>query len=94
MCSVWAMNHYVYILRPDLIDPTRAGLTSEIKSDACALVWEQRNWFPRRVRRTGPHGRSVDQSTGDVSCFHGRESILVIDVRAYTLGYFGGLIKP
>ncbi len=43
---------------------------------------------------TGPHGRYVDQSTGDVTRFHGQESILVDDVSAYTLDYFGGLIKP
>jgi hypothetical protein len=87
---VWAMNYYGYILRPDLIDPTKAGLT--IKAALSAMYSEDR--FLGGFEWVGPYGRYVDQSTGDVTRFHGNESILVDDVRAYSLDYFGGLIKP
>lgn len=87
---VWAMNYYGYILRPDLIDATRAGLT--IKAALAAMYSEDR--FLGGFEWAGPHGRYVDQSTGDVAHFHGQESILVDEIRAYALDYFGGLIKP
>jgi Domain of unknown function (DUF5680) len=87
---VWAMNYYGYILRPDLIDPTKAGLT--IKAALSAMYSEGR--FLGGFEWVGPHGHYVDQSTGDATRFHGHESILVENVSAYTLDYFGGLIKP
>jgi Domain of unknown function (DUF5680) len=87
---VWAMNYYGYILHPHLIDPTQAGLT--IKAALSAMYSEGR--FLGGFEWIGPHGRYVDQSVGDVTRFHGQESILVDEVRAYTLDYFGGLIKP
>ncbi|GLQ53462.1 hypothetical protein GCM10010862_07210 [Devosia nitrariae] len=43
---------------------------------------------------TGPHGRYVDRSEGEVDHFRGREAILVDGVEGYALDYFGGLIRP
>ena len=43
---------------------------------------------------TGPHGVYRDSSTGDIAHFHGREIITVRGVEAYSLDYFGGLVKP
>jgi hypothetical protein len=87
---VWAMSYYGYILRSDLIDATRAGVT--IKSALSAMYQEGR--FLDGFDWTGPHGRYVDFSEGDVAHFRGREVILVGDVEAYALDYFGGLVKP
>ena len=87
---VWAMNYYGYILRPDLIDAVRAGAT--IKAALSAMYAEGR--FLGGFDWSGPHGRYCDRSTGDAGHFHGREAILVGDVEAYALDYFGGLILP
>lgn len=87
---VWAMNYYGYILRPDLIDGQRAGLT--IKAALSAMYSENR--FLGGFRWTGPHGDYEDDSTGDTGRFHGRERILCDAVEAYALDYCGGLIKP
>jgi hypothetical protein len=87
---VWAQNYYGYILRPDLIDATQAGLT--IKAALSAMYQEGR--FLGGLDWVGPHGHYQDHSSGDVSHFHGREVILVSGVEAYALDYCGGLIKP
>ena len=84
---VWAMSYYGYILRPDLIDAPRAGLT--IKAALSAMYAESR--FLGGFRWRGPHGLYRDSSTGDVAHFHGRETISVEGVEAYALDYFGGL---
>jgi hypothetical protein len=86
---VWAMSYYGYILRPDRIDPMRAGAT--IKAALQALYREGR--FLGGFEWSGPHGAYHDRSTGDVSHFSGRECIVVDGVEAYALDYFGGLIE-
>jgi hypothetical protein len=87
---VWAMNYYGYIVRPDLIDGQRAGVT--IKAALSALYAKGR--FLGGFDWNGPHGRYVDSSEGDAAHFHGREHILVGGIEAYALDYHGGLIKP
>ncbi len=87
---VWAMNYYGYILLPELIDGQRAGET--IKAALSAMYAEGR--FLGGFEWAGPHGTYLDQSTGDVSHFHGREVTLVEGRQAYALDYFGGLIRP
>jgi len=86
---VWAMNYYGYILRPDLIDAVRAGAT--IKAALSAMYAQGR--FLGGFDWRGPHGRYCDRSTGGAEHFHGRETILVGDIEAYALDYFGGLIR-
>lgn len=86
---IWAMNYYGYIARPDLIDGARAGAT--IKVALSAMYAEGR--FLGGWDFDGPHGRYRDRSTGDVSHFHGRETITVGGIEAYALDYLGGLVK-
>ncbi len=86
---VWVMSYYGHILRPDLIDAPRAGLT--IKAALSAMYDEGR--FLGGYDWVGPHGRYRDRSTGDVAHFHGHETITVDGVEAYALDYFGGLVK-
>lgn len=86
----WAMNYYGHIKRSDLIDGERAGLT--IKGALSTLYATGR--FLGGFEWTGPHGKYVDSSKGDVGRFHGREMILVDGVEAYQLDYFGGMVKP
>jgi hypothetical protein len=86
---VWAMNYYGYVLRPDLIDGERAGAT--IKAALTALYREER--FLGGFEWSGPHGRYVDTNRGGPEQFRGREVILVEEVEAYGLDYFGGLVR-
>jgi Domain of unknown function (DUF5680) len=86
---VWAMSYYGYILRPGLIDATRAGET--IKAALSAMYAQER--FLGGFDWHGPHGRYLDWSEGDVTHFRGRETILIEGVEAYALDYFGGLVK-
>jgi Domain of unknown function (DUF5680) len=88
--AVWAMNYYGRVVRTELIDGERAGQT--IKAALSSLYTEGR--FLGGFEWTGPHGRYVDTSRGDVTSFHGRECIIVNTIEAYVLDYFGGLIKP
>ena len=88
--SVWAMGYYGYITRPELIDAARAGAT--IKAALSAMYAQGR--FLGGFDWSGPHGTYADRSTGDVSHFHGVETISVSGTEAYRLDYFGGLIKP
>ena len=87
---VWAMNYYGYIMRPELIDGARAGAT--IKAALSAMYAEGR--FLGGWAWSGPHGVYRDASSGDVSHFAGRETIVVDGAEAYALDYHGGLIKP
>jgi len=87
---VWAMNYYGHILHADLIDGQRAGAT--IKEALSQMYAAGR--FLGGFDWSGPHGRYVDTSTGDVSHFKGREVIIVAGKEAYAMEYCGGLVKP
>lgn len=87
---VWAMNYFGFILRPDLIDASRAGDT--IKAALSALYAEGR--FLGGFSFGGPHGLYVDRSDGDHTRFFGEEQISVVGEVAYRLVYHGGLVKP
>ncbi|WP_196257751.1 DUF5680 domain-containing protein [Pelagibacterium limicola] len=87
---VWAMNYFGYILRPDLFDGARAGET--VKAALAAMYAEGR--FLGGFSWQGPHGLYRDESSGDVTRFHGREVIIAGGVDVYALDYCGGLIKP
>ena len=86
---VWAENYYGYIIRPDLIDANRAGVT--IKAALSAIYQEGR--FLGGFDWSGPHGHYQDRSPGALTHFRGREVILVSGIEAYALDYCGGLIK-
>lgn len=86
---VWAMNYYGYILRPDLIDGTRAGAT--IKAALSKLYAEGR--FLGGFEFEAAHGFYEDRTEGDVTHFSGLETISVAGQIAYRLDYCGGLIR-
>jgi Domain of unknown function (DUF5680) len=86
---VWAMNYYGHILRPDLIDATKAGETLK-----AALSTTSQGRLLDNLQWQGPHGLYVIRSKGDIAHFSGRETIMVDGVVAYRLEYKGGLIKP
>ena len=86
----WAMNYYGCILRPELIDASRAGAT--IKSALAALYAEGR--FLGGFDWEGAFGSYCDRSTGDAVRFSGIETISVSNAMAYRLDYCGGLIRP
>lgn len=87
---VWGMNYHGYVLRPDLIDAGRAGAT--IKAALSAMYGEGR--FLGGFEWAGEHGTYVDENSGDVFRFRGREKIVVAGIEAYALDYSGGLIRP
>ena len=87
---VWAMNYYGYILMPDLIDASRAGTV--IKS-ALSDMYQQGRFLGGFEE---PVGEFVyrDSNTGEVTRFHGIETILRDADVVYRLDYHGGLIIP
>ena len=87
---LWAMNYYGYVTLPALIDAQRAGET--IKAALSAMYATGR--FLGGFEWSGPHGVYLDRSTGDVSHFRGRETIMVCGQQAYALDYCGGLVRP
>lgn len=87
---VWSMSYYGRVLRPDLVDAQRAGET--IKAALAAMCGEGR--FLGGFDWSGPYGRYIDTSKGNVASFRGRETIEVEGIEAYALDYFGGLVKP
>ena len=87
---VWSMVYHGFILVPDVIDARRAGET--IRSALTEMYKSGR--FLGGFEWTGPFGRYVDLSTGDVFRFQGREHIETDGVEAYALNYSGGLIIP
>ncbi|WP_117191302.1 DUF5680 domain-containing protein [Rhizobium terrae] len=87
---VWGMNYYGFILRPDLIDASRAGAT--IKAALSALYEQGR--FLGGFEWIGTHGTYIDENSGDASRFRGREIIMVDGRQVYALDYGGGLVRP
>jgi hypothetical protein len=86
---VWAENYYGYILRPDLIDPARAGAT--IKAALSAMYKQGPFWAALTGLASTATIRSFVGATSRTSM---GEVILVSGVEAYALDYCGGLIKP
>ncbi len=87
--AVWAMNYYGRILRADLITPEQAG--HMIKASLSRMYTEDR--FLGDYKYMEADFTYVDTSDGDVTNFHGRETISRNGVLAYGLTYHGGLIK-
>jgi len=68
---MWAMNYYGYILRPDIIDAKKAG--EIIKTSLSALY--AKNRFLGGIEHLVGSYIYNDRNTGDVSAFHGIETI-------------------
>lgn len=86
---VWAMNYYGKILRDDLIDAQGAGRV--IKQALSALYAENR--FLGGFVYSSDGYNYVDEVSGPVQSFLGREVILKEEIVAYELHYHGGLIR-
>jgi hypothetical protein len=86
---VWAMNYFGTVTNPDLIDASRAGTV--IKAALSALYRDEKR-FLGGFRFEHRFGCYLDESTGEVSGFSGREVILVDGREAYALLYHGGLV--
>jgi len=86
---VWAMNYYGRILSSGLIAPHQAG--EVIKTSLSQLYAEGR--FLGGFKRTHNQFSYTDTNQGDVTSFHGRETIARDGVVVYELLYHGGLIK-
>jgi len=86
---VWAMNYYGRILRADLITPEEAGQV--IKTSLSHMYQEGRflGGFEYRHGEFGYH----DENDGDLTCFHGWETISRGGDQAYQLVYHGGFIQ-
>ena len=87
---VWSMVYYGYILRPDLIDGSRAAQTLRAAlstETAQGRLLDNFEW-------SGPHGNFSISSEGTIEHFKGRETITVNGTLAYALDYRGGLVKP
>ena len=86
---VWAMNYYGRILRADLISPAEAGQV--IKASLSRMYHEGRFLGGFEHQHEGFVYR--DTNDGELTCFHGLETISRAGERAYELVYHGGLIK-
>jgi hypothetical protein len=87
---VWSMIYYGYILRPDLIDGSRAAQTLRAAlstETAQGRLLDNFEW-------SGPYGHFSISSEGSFEHFKGRETITVNGTLAYALDYMGGLVKP
>jgi hypothetical protein len=87
---VWSMIYYGYILRPDLIDGSRAAQTIRAAlstETAQGRLLDNFEW-------PGPNGHFSISSEGTIEHFKGRETITVNGTLAYALDYMGGLVKP
>lgn len=87
--SVWAMNYYGYILRPERITGAETG--QMIKASLSRMYQEKR--FLGGFRYSEGPFTYVDTSEGGLTHFHGREWIEREGVLVYELVYHGGLIK-
>ena len=85
----WAMNYYVYILKPELITPAQAG--QMIKASLSRMYTENR--FLGGFQYSVGDFTYIDTSEGEFTHFTGREWIQRDSIKAYELVYHGGLIK-
>jgi hypothetical protein len=87
--TVWAMNYYGTILRPELITPAEAG--GMIKTSLSRMYTEGR--FLGGFRYSEGPFTYVDTSEGDLTHFIGKEWLERDGMVAYELVYHGGIIK-
>lgn len=87
--AIWAMNYYGYILRPELINAQKTG--EVIKSSLSALYKQER--FLGGYEHFVDDYLYHDANQGDVSHFHGVETISHDSIEVYRLDYHGGILK-
>jgi hypothetical protein len=86
---VWGMNYFGVIIRPDKIISSQAG--QMIMKSLSRMYIEGR--FLGGFEYQEGSLRYVDQNTGDVRSFQGREYIALADEAVYELLYHGGLLQ-
>jgi hypothetical protein len=85
---VWGMNYFGVIRRPDLITSSQAG---QMIMKSLSRMYSQGRFLGGFEHQEGSL-RYVDQNTGDVRSFQGREYIALADEVVYELLYHGGLL--
>lgn len=89
MKPVWGMNYYGVIIRPDKITSSQAG---QMIMKSLSRMYTAGRFLGGFEHQEGSL-RYVDQNTGDVRSFQGREYIALADEVVYELLYHGGLLQ-
>lgn len=89
MKPVWGMNYLGVIIKADKITSSQAG--QMIMKSLSRLYTEGR--FLGGFEHQEGSLRYIDQNTGDVRSFQGREYIALADEVVYELLYHGGLLQ-
>ncbi|MFW5713595.1 MAG: DUF5680 domain-containing protein [Brevefilum sp.] len=87
--TVWGMNYYGSVLKPDVLTGAEAG--AMIKTSLSKMYAQGR--FLGGWQHTRDDLVYIDSSKGDLSHFTGYEWIEKDGVKVYELYYHGGLIK-
>jgi Domain of unknown function (DUF5680) len=85
----WVMHYFGRVLEPSLIDGTRAG---RVIKAALSDMYRNKGSFLGGTTFQHADGNYVDESTGTVEAFTGRETISVNGTIAYELHYHGGCV--
>lgn len=87
--SVWGMNYYGVILKPDTFTSAQAG---EIIKQSLLQLYAQGRFLGSFENQVGPL-TYFDENTGDVRSFQGKEYISDNDEVLYELLYHGGILR-
>jgi Domain of unknown function (DUF5680) len=86
---VWGMNYFGVIIKPDKITSSQAG---QMIMKSLSRLYMEGRFLGGFEHQEGPL-RYVDQNTGNVRSFQGREYIALADEVIYELFYHGGLLQ-
>ena len=89
MKPVWGRNYFGVIIRPDTITSSQAG---QMIMKSLSRLYTEGRFLGGFAHQEGSL-RYVDQNTGDVRSFQGREYISLADEVVYELLYHGGLLQ-
>ncbi len=89
MKPVWGMNYFGVIIRPDKITSSQAG---QMIMKSLSRMYTEGRFLGGFEHQEGSL-RYVDQNTGDVRSFQGREYLSLADEVVYELLYHGGLLQ-
>jgi hypothetical protein len=89
MKPVWGMNYFGVIKRPDKITSSQAG---QMIMNSLSRMYAEGRFLGGFEHQEGSLVY-IDQNTGDVRLFQGREYIALGDEVIYELLYHGGLLQ-
>ncbi|SRR5581483_1131832 len=89
MQPVWGMNYFGVILKPDKITSVQAG---QMIMKSLSRMYAEGRFLGGFEHQEGSL-RYVDQSTGNVRSFQGKEHISLGDDVVYELLYHGGTLR-